>query len=660
MLHWMRKHMRWILIIIMIMVIPAFVVWGGFRKGSGKSKRERKAQEVVATVGSYPIAAAAFRRRLNDEASRRAKYGGERPTYKQMALDGTAERVLDTLIDSVLLEIEADKAGFNFDNDYLSERLKEDPSFQDENGEFDPAVWNQWVSSQENANWNAIYADVSNRLSREMLLKQVMAPARVTDSEIREQFIENYTKLQIRSVAVDPEIEPTEDKIQAQYDENPTRYERPEQRTVEYVTVPLTPPRPPLADQLVERLRAGEDFAELAKEHSDDVLARQGGDMGWMKERENAPANLAALFKLPVGAVSDPIQAGGVYYIYAVDEEKIDEESGERSVKARQIVLKPALDEAEKKAREEQADRIVAKAKETGDLAVAAADAGLTVKTVSGVSIESMELDGIPRTDVYALRGGLVALAEGEISEALAGRENLYIAKVTAVAPAVLQPLEDVRDKVAKDASDAIRRTPERREEVRSLAQKVLDQSGSLEDALKKFPELGLDIKESKEFKRTDWLFADGVQAQTSEIFAALEGKEPGVLAGPVSGFGGQAYLVELVKRIPPSEEDWESEWPEQEKQLRDRALSAKRNMLVMDYLAALREGAGRDNPVLRNWAAINDILGIGPEPEEAAADDEGGEAAAVDDGAEETAPEEPAAGEPPADKTIPEEPAAE
>ena len=653
MLHWMRKHMKWILIIIMIMIIPAFVVWGGFRKGSGKDKRDSKAQAVVATVGTYPISAAAYRRRLNDEANRRARSqygGGERPTYEQMVVDGTAERVLDTLIDSVLLEIAAEKAGFVFDRDYLVERLKEDASFQNgETGEFDAAIWNQWVASQENANWNAIYADVANRVSREMLLKQVVSPARVTDGEIREQFTESYTKLQIRWVAVDPEIEPTEDKIQAQYDENPTRYESPEERTIECVAVSLTPPRPPLADQLVERLRAGEDFAQLAEENSEGPLAEKGGDMGWLKERENAPANLAALFEIPVGAVSDVIQAGGIYYICMVDEEKTDEESGERSVKARQIVLKPTLDEVEKKAREEQADRIAAKAKESGDLAATAAEAGFTVTTVTGVSIESMQLEGIPQADLYALRGGLVALAEGEISEVLAGREHLYVAKVTAIVPAVLQALEDVRDKVVKDASNAVRQSPERREEVRSLAQKVADQADSPEAALAKFPELGLEIKESKEFKRTDWLFQDGLQAQCTEIFSVLEGKDPGAFAGPVSGFGGQAYLVELVKRSGPSEEDWESEWPVKEEELRTRALSAKKNMLVMDYLAALRERAGQDNPVLRNWAAINEILGIGDEPEEAVGDDEGvagDEAADADDGIDDAPASEVAADE--------------
>ena len=62
------------------------------------------------------------------------------------------------------------------------------------------------------------------------------------------------------------------------------------------------------AQQILERLKKGEDFAKLAAEKSIDGSRRRGGDLGWfgrgmmVKEFENAA------FTLQKGVTSQPIK----------------------------------------------------------------------------------------------------------------------------------------------------------------------------------------------------------------------------------------------------------------------------------------------------------------------------------------------------------------
>lgn len=73
---------------------------------------------------------------------------------------------------------------------------------------------------------------------------------------------------------------------------------------------------------LQSRLKAGEDFAALAKTESEDTnTAPQGGELGqWVKRSELLPAVAAALAKLEIGQVSDIIETKtGLYLIKKLD-----------------------------------------------------------------------------------------------------------------------------------------------------------------------------------------------------------------------------------------------------------------------------------------------------------------------------------------------------
>lgn len=74
-----------------------------------------------------------------------------------------------------------------------------------------------------------------------------------------------------------------------------------------------------LAHDLRRRILAGEDFAELAKEHSDDPgSALGGGELGWTDGSEFVPEFRATMDALTVGEVSEPFASVHGWHIVEV------------------------------------------------------------------------------------------------------------------------------------------------------------------------------------------------------------------------------------------------------------------------------------------------------------------------------------------------------
>jgi parvulin-like peptidyl-prolyl isomerase len=76
---------------------------------------------------------------------------------------------------------------------------------------------------------------------------------------------------------------------------------------------------PQLAQVVVEQLRAGADFGELALQYSfDESNKANGGDLGWISRGDTVAEFEAAAFSLPVGEISDPVQSEFGYHVIEV------------------------------------------------------------------------------------------------------------------------------------------------------------------------------------------------------------------------------------------------------------------------------------------------------------------------------------------------------
>jgi len=86
-----------------------------------------------------------------------------------------------------------------------------------------------------------------------------------------------------------------------------------------------------LAKELVAELKAGADFAELAKEHSIDGSAAEGGNLGTFGKGAMVPEFETAAFALETGEISDVVQSQFGYHIIKVTDKKQGNESFEDS-----------------------------------------------------------------------------------------------------------------------------------------------------------------------------------------------------------------------------------------------------------------------------------------------------------------------------------------
>jgi hypothetical protein len=134
--------------------------------------------------------------------------------------------------------------------------------------------------------------EIVYRLRDEVIAVDTMIP----DDELRALFMEQQPGLQIRAR-----------HILIQYPTNATPAQRDSVRS--------------LAESLSSRARLGEDFAALARQHSqDDGSASQGGDLGLFAKGTMVPPFDEAAFSLEPGQVSDPVETAFGLHIIRVEE----------------------------------------------------------------------------------------------------------------------------------------------------------------------------------------------------------------------------------------------------------------------------------------------------------------------------------------------------
>jgi hypothetical protein len=73
-------------------------------------------------------------------------------------------------------------------------------------------------------------------------------------------------------------------------------------------------------DSVLAQARSGADFAELARTHSHDLSAANGGDVGVMAEEQLSPSIAAAVFATAVGGITEVVTQNDGLFIAKVEE----------------------------------------------------------------------------------------------------------------------------------------------------------------------------------------------------------------------------------------------------------------------------------------------------------------------------------------------------
>jgi len=77
------------------------------------------------------------------------------------------------------------------------------------------------------------------------------------------------------------------------------------------------------ATQLYRRIQEGASFEDLARIHSNDAgSANRGGELGWLSQGETVPEFEAALMRLPIGQLSEPLQTQFGWHLIEVQERR--------------------------------------------------------------------------------------------------------------------------------------------------------------------------------------------------------------------------------------------------------------------------------------------------------------------------------------------------
>lgn len=108
------------------------------------------------------------------------------------------------------------------------------------------------------------------------------------------------------------------------------------------------------ADNLVKKLRKGQDFAQTAMSDSDDDNALKGGDLGWRGINDIPSQLVNGVRKMRIDEVSDPIRSSGGFHIIKMLGKKSDVDNHVISTtKVRHILIKTneLIDDSEAKKR---------------------------------------------------------------------------------------------------------------------------------------------------------------------------------------------------------------------------------------------------------------------------------------------------------------------
>ncbi len=193
-------------------------------------------------------------------------------------LDEVRRAVADELITRQLLLQETARRGLKPDDTAISKTLDQ----------YDQ----QYASS---ARWQQ---------QRDVLLKKLQK--KLSDEDVLQQL-----QSQVRNIAP-----PTDAQLKKYYQQNPQKFTEPMQQKLSLILLVVDPSSAKdvwdaamkKGQSLVKELHEGKDFSGLARLHSGDVTAKQGGDMGYIHREMLSEAAQKVVDELNPGEFSDAVR----------------------------------------------------------------------------------------------------------------------------------------------------------------------------------------------------------------------------------------------------------------------------------------------------------------------------------------------------------------
>ncbi len=467
--------------IIVGLIAVTFVITGvNFFNGSD-------GDTVIAEVDGVEITERRFLEKLEQERRQLLSILGDPGAINE---DLLRQSVLNALIEEASATRYSEKLAFGVTDQLVDQVIVEIPQFQTD-GRFDPRLFDQAIGRmgmsrlgfREELKRNLIEYQVKGAIetsiivtpselerlqalqnhtrSGELLVIDVepfMDQVAVSNDDITSYYESNKNAFVTEeSVALDyvvlsaadfqDQVAITDEDVQAAYDSEVAAAANDTERRARHILIASADDALSRATEIKQQLDDGADFADLAKQYSDDIASREtGGDLGFAPKGTFVPEFEAALDGLSVNTVSEPVETQYGYHIIELLETRA---RPVESFEVRAPRLRVELEERE-------ADRLLSTSlEEFSNIAFSGTLEELN--SIYGVQIESTELfnrssaQGLMAQEAVLRRAFNESLYGGELNaEVFEVEPGLWMTfRVKAHEPQAVRPLEDVQVEIA-------------------------------------------------------------------------------------------------------------------------------------------------------------------------------------------------------------------
>jgi peptidyl-prolyl cis-trans isomerase D len=615
-------------------------------------------QGVVAKVAGEPVTTIEVQREARQMLRQQFPRGG---AQTEMLLPYFAERAAQTLISRKALVAEAERLGLRVTDEEARDELQHGQYAATffPGGKF--VGQQQYENILQNADLSVPMFEqgLKDQILMDKLRNVIAGGALVTDNDVHREFEKKNTKVKfdyavLRKDDLLKQINPSEAELKAFYERNKASYNNsiPEKRKVQYVVLdtakieagvnvsredlqayydqhrddyrvpeqvnvshiliktPLPGPDGKVdpkgvdearkkAEDVLKQLKAGGNFADLAKKYSEDPgSGKNGGSLGWIGKGRTVPEFEQTAFSLAKGATSGLVQSSYGFHIIRLDDKQA----------AHVKTLDEVKDQIEGSIRQQKAAQ--AAANQVNALLAQARSAGID-KAAAAKGLNVINTDFVSRTDTLPGIGSapqfmsaVFGQAEKAPPDQVQVTQGYAVFQVLAVKPASTPTFEEIRSRVEEEF---------RNERVAALltqkTQELADRAKAEHDLKKAAKEAGAAIKTS-DFVLPDGQVPDiGSMSGGASVAFSLKIAE---ISGPISN-GTTGVVLSVLERQEPTPQNFDAK----KDQVRDALILNQQQEMFGLFVTNLRSQMEKSGKIQINADEMKNLTRAPAAPEQ-------------------------------------------
>jgi peptidyl-prolyl cis-trans isomerase D len=555
-----------------------------------------------------------------------------------------AGSLLDEMVLQRALMSQAKKMGIEVSDKELSQTLQSIP-WLTQNGSFiGMDRYQDVIYQQTGMSVPEFEAELRNKLLLDKIRGVVTDGVEVPPQEVLQEFKQRNAKAKIEYVLFDPSqfikaVQVSSEALEAFFKKDPDRYKLPEQRKVRYALIDpdhvrgqvkvtdeearlyytqhlsdyrisdrvkvahilfKTTGKTPAeiatiekkARDVLNQIKGGADFAELAKKNSDDTTASNGGELGWVVRGQTVKEFEDTAFSMKPGQVSDLVKTVYGIHILKLEDKQTAHLQSFGEVKGSILVEleKQRVADTQEKLADDLLSRLRLKPDAFEDVV---RNAGLEPQ-MSPLFRYGQAVADLGSGDAF--ENLAFQLHKGEVGTPISVPKGQAIIQLADIVPEHVPTLEEVRTRAEEDY---------RAEQSKVLAEDKAKQFAARAktgDFAKIAKADGLTAKESKDFTQQDFIEGVSSGSQLSAAFTLQEGQTSDVIP-----LGQNSVVFRVVSHTPANDADFAS----QRDQITEELLGRKRSMAFELYRQNLKLQLMRSGELKMNAGALKQFIAL-------------------------------------------------